>query len=103
METTLYAVFTVFCFPAPAITNKIGTRQAMFWGILGYGALVGASLLYYLDVVGQWAVIAGGGINGVGAALLWTAQVRRMHLSLACLLASCAAVFVAGETDAAVL
>jgi len=28
METTLYAVFTVFCFPAPAITNKIGTRQA---------------------------------------------------------------------------
>jgi hypothetical protein len=39
---------------------------------------VGASLLYYLDVVAQWAVIAGGAVNGVGAALLWTAQGRLM-------------------------
>jgi len=78
METTLYAVFTVSCFPAPAITNKLGPRVTMFLGIMGYAVLVGASLLYYLGLVGQWAVIAGGAVNGVGAALLWTAQGRLM-------------------------
>ena len=36
METTLYAVLAVFCFPAPAITNKLGTRLTMFIGIIGY-------------------------------------------------------------------
>jgi MFS family permease len=78
METTLYAVFTVFCFPAPAICNKLGTRATMFLGILGYAALVATSLLYYLGAVGAWGVVAGGGVNGVGAALLWTAQGRLM-------------------------
>ena len=71
-------MFTIFCFLAPSIVNKIGTRFSMFLGILGYGALVCASLLYYLDVVGQWLVVVGGGMNGAGAALLWTAQGRLM-------------------------
>ena len=78
METTLYAVFTVFCFPAPAICNKLGTRATMFLGVVGYAALVAASLLFYLGVIDSWGVILGGGINGVGAALLWTAQGRLM-------------------------
>jgi hypothetical protein len=36
MATTLYAVFTVACFVAPAIVNVIGTRLSMFIGILCY-------------------------------------------------------------------
>jgi len=78
METTLYAVFTLSCFPAPAVTNKLGPRLSMFLGILGYAALVGASLLFYLGIAGGWVVVAGGAVNGVGAALLWTAQGRLM-------------------------
>ena len=33
MEATLYATFTVCCFLAPPITNKIGTRPSLFLGI----------------------------------------------------------------------
>lgn len=36
MELTLYAVFTVFCFVAPVITNKLGSRRTMFLGVMGY-------------------------------------------------------------------
>ena len=90
MEATLYATFTVFCFLAPPITNKIGTRLALFIGILGYAVLVGCSMGYYLynasdddrddddEGVGGWVIILGGAINGIGAALLWTAQGRLM-------------------------
>ena len=43
MESTLYATFTVACFFAPAVTNKLGSRLTLFIGTLGYGALVAAS------------------------------------------------------------
>jgi hypothetical protein len=76
MESTLYAVFTLGCFVSPAITNVIGPRIALFVGILGYATLVLATLLYYLAVCGSWVVVIGGGLNGLGAALLWTAQVQ---------------------------
>lgn len=75
---SLYATFTVFCFVAPPITNKLGPRRTMFVGVLGYGALVLTSLLRLLNVVGGWGVIVGGVANGVGSALLWTAQGRLM-------------------------
>ena len=78
METALYATFTLFCFVAPAVVNILGPRIAMFLGIMGYATLVGLSLLYYLGSAGQFVVILGGAINGVGAALLWTAQGRLM-------------------------
>uniref|UniRef100_A0A7S2WEB7 Major facilitator superfamily (MFS) profile domain-containing protein n=1 Tax=Rhizochromulina marina TaxID=1034831 RepID=A0A7S2WEB7_9STRA len=78
MEMTLYAVFTVFCFLAPSVTNKLGTRFTMFLGVLGYAALVAASLVYLLGLVGRWLVILGGAVNGVGAAFMWTAQGRLM-------------------------
>merc|ERR1719409_2451156 len=48
MEATLYIVFTIACFPAPSIVNKLGCRLGMFLGILGYASLVAASLLYFL-------------------------------------------------------
>lgn len=77
----IYAVFTVFCFVAPPITNKIGSRETMFVGILGYAVLTGISLIYFesgLDGRLAPLVIIGGGVCGMGAALLWTAQGRLM-------------------------
>jgi len=80
MESTLYATFTLACFVAPAVTNRLGPRLTLFLGALGYAALVAASLL--LAIVGApWCrgvVVLGGGVLGVGAALLWTAQGRLM-------------------------
>ena len=80
METTLYAIFTLACFVAPPVTNRLGTRVTMCLGVLGYGALVGASLLLAIYQA-PWCravVVVGGGVLGVGAALLWTAQGRFM-------------------------
>ena len=80
MESTLYGTFTLSCFFAPAVTNKLGARLTLFLGSLGYATLVAASLL--LAVVGEpWCrpfVVLGGGVLGIGAALLWTAQGRLM-------------------------
>ena len=78
MELTLYAVFTVVCFAAPPVTNMLGAQLTMFIGIVGYAMLVLAALLYNLELVGSWCVIAGGACTGVGAALLWTGQGRLM-------------------------
>ncbi|KAK3281630.1 hypothetical protein CYMTET_10588 [Cymbomonas tetramitiformis] len=76
MALTLYAFFTVFCFVAPAITNKLGCRLTMMLGVVGYGALVASSLAYFNSDTLDWLVIIGGALCGVGAALLWTAQGR---------------------------
>lgn len=77
MELTVYAVFTVFCFVAPPVTNKLGCRVTMFVGIMGYAALVAVSLVYFesgSDKRYEPWVIVGGGLLGIGAAFLWTAQ-----------------------------
>lgn len=79
MGLTLYAVFSVSCFFAPTVTNKIGTRLTMTLGITGYGALVAASLIYSLGLANQWIIVVGGALNGVGAALLWTAGIHDQH------------------------
>ena len=77
---TLYATFTVACFISPTVTNVLGAKNTLALGVLGYGALVAASLLYSLPAFHkEWAkiiVILGGAILGVGAACLWTAQGR---------------------------
>lgn len=73
----VYATFTTACLVAPSVTNKWGSRAVLFWGVLGYAALVGASLVYF--VYGERMssiVVVGGGILGIGAALLWTGQGR---------------------------
>eukprot|EP00977_Amphora_coffeiformis_P027439 scaffold34612_cov165-Amphora_coffeaeformis.AAC.5 len=71
----VYATFTTACLIAPSITNKFGSRVVLFWGVLGYAALVAASLVYFVYGV-ESIVVWGGGILGVGAALLWTGQGR---------------------------
>ena len=78
-EASLYLSFTFFCFLSPAVTNKVGPKMTMFFGCLGYGCLVAASLFYFesgSDTKLNWVVVLGGVMNGVGAALLWTAQGR---------------------------
>lgn len=79
--SALYLTFTVTCLVAPGIINKFGCRLAMFFGVICYGNLVLASLIYFEyggeDV--RWArrlVVAGGAVVGVGASALWTAQGR---------------------------
>ena len=73
--SAVYATFTTACLLAPSITNKFGSRAVLFWGVLGYAALVAASLVYF--VYGTESIVVWGvGILGVGAALLWTGQGR---------------------------
>eukprot|EP01135_Chromosphaera_perkinsii_P008621 Nk52_evm63s1401 gene=Nk52_evmTU63s1401 len=76
MLSTLYGVFTIMSFVAPGIVNKIGTRMAMMLGTLGYACLVVVGLIYFEENYADWLVIVGGGLCGLGAALLWTAQGR---------------------------
>jgi len=77
----IYLVFTIACFISPSITNKLGCKNTMFFGVLGYAGLVLSSLIYFLtdednrpDI--EWLVQLGGCCCGLGAALLWTAQGR---------------------------
>ena len=79
--SAVYLTFTVTCLFAPGIVNKFGVRVAMFVGVLCYGNLVLASLIYfeYGGETVQWSrrlVVAGGAVLGVGASALWTAQGR---------------------------
>ena len=71
----VYATFTITCLIAPSITNKFGSHVVLFWGVLGYAALVAASLVYFVYNV-ESVVVWGGGVLGIGAALLWTGQGR---------------------------
>lgn len=79
--SAVYLTFTVTCLVAPGIINKFGCRLAMFVGVLCYGNLVLASLIYF-EYGGEgvrWArrlVVAGGALLGAGASALWTAQGR---------------------------
>lgn len=79
--SAVYLTFTVTCLVAPGVVNKFGVRVAMFLGVLCYGNLVLASLIYF-EYGGEnvrWArrlVVAGGAVLGVGASALWTAQGR---------------------------
>ena len=79
--SAVYLTFTVTCLFAPGLVNKFGVRVAMFFGVLCYGNLVLASLIYF-EYGGEnvrWArrlVVCGGAVLGVGASALWTAQGR---------------------------
>lgn len=73
--TAVYATFTAGCLVAPSMTNKWGSRVVLFWGVLGYAALVAASLVYFV-YGNESVVIWGGAVLGLGAALLWTGQGR---------------------------
>lgn len=73
--TAVYASFTTACLLAPSMTNKWGSKTVLFLGVLGYAALVTASLVYFVYGI-ESIVVYGGAVLGVGAALLWTAQGR---------------------------
>ena len=79
--SAVYAAFTL-CAPLSAgVINKFGCSASMFLGVLGYAALVLASLIYFLyggETI-LWScrlVVLGGSILGCGASILWTAQGR---------------------------
>jgi hypothetical protein len=77
--SALYLTFTLTCLFSPGIINKWGCRRSMFYGVLGYAALVISSLIYFLYGSTIWTrrlVVMGGVILGCGAAILWTAQGR---------------------------
>ena len=83
---TLYGVFTAACLYAPYVVNRYGAKRSLRFGILGYCALSIATLLFaalgddsaVAKRVTKGAVIFGGALNGLGAAVLWTAQGRFM-------------------------
>ena len=68
--STIYFSFTMSCLASPTIVNKIGCREAMFVGVLGYAFLVLTSLMYFLyggENV-RWArrlVVSGGAVSRV--------------------------------------
>ncbi|KAF8527254.1 hypothetical protein JB92DRAFT_3107789 [Gautieria morchelliformis] len=65
---TLYGLFTLAGFVSGAICNILGPPVALFIGTLGY-ALCRCSL-----VGTKWFLIFAGGLLGLSAALLWSAQ-----------------------------
>eukprot|EP01062_Namystynia_karyoxenos_P062700 TRINITY_DN55577_c0_g1_i1.p1 TRINITY_DN55577_c0_g1~~TRINITY_DN55577_c0_g1_i1.p1 ORF type:complete len:478 (+),score=160.48 TRINITY_DN55577_c0_g1_i1:77-1510(+) len=76
MTLAIYAAFTLCEFVAPAIVNYIGCRSAMCIGILGYGSLVLAGLIYFETGYAPGIVMTSGVLLGLGAGLLWTGQGR---------------------------
>lgn len=73
----LYAVFTAACFVSPGVVNRCGIQRTLFLGAVGYASLSVGAFVYSMLGEPTWArylVIACGGLNGLGAALLWTAQ-----------------------------
>ncbi|KAJ8601234.1 hypothetical protein CTAYLR_003236 [Chrysophaeum taylorii] len=79
--STLYAVFTLSCFGAPGIVNAYGAKRALGLGVFGYAAFSAAALVFAVVGDAGWSralVVGGGALNGLGAAVLWTAQGRLM-------------------------
>lgn len=77
--STLYGVFTLSCFFAPSVVDRVGPKRALSLGVLGYCAFSACAAIY--AALGPWSaplVVAGGAFNGLGAAVLWTAQGRLM-------------------------
>jgi len=71
----LYGCFAAFSLLAPSVCGKLGPRLTLFVGSLGYSVFVVALLLFREGTVRSEAVVVGAAaVNGVGAALLWTAQ-----------------------------
>lgn len=68
----LYGCFAVFSLIAPIVNNTLGSRVTLFLGTLGY--LLYVASLWAYPLTGPTFVVVSGAVNGVGAALLWTAQ-----------------------------
>ncbi|KAK3816728.1 MAG: major facilitator superfamily domain-containing protein [Linnemannia elongata] len=72
-NVALYTCFAIFGLLAGAIHNKLGPKWTIFLGCATY-VLYAGSLLCYNHTKNGAFTIAAGGILGVGAGLLWTAQ-----------------------------
>ncbi|VDB94301.1 unnamed protein product [Peniophora sp. CBMAI 1063] len=69
----LYGCLALMGFFAGGVTNLLGPRITMLLGTLGYILYIGS--LWCFQIQGtRWFVIFAGAIQGVSAALLWSAQ-----------------------------
>ncbi|KAF9140243.1 hypothetical protein BGX30_006813 [Mortierella sp. GBA39] len=72
-NVALYTCFAIFGLLSGAIHNKLGPKWTIFIGCLAYALYVGSLLCYNHTQAGAFT-IASGGILGIGAGMLWTAQ-----------------------------
>ncbi|KAF9908576.1 hypothetical protein EC991_009721 [Linnemannia zychae] len=72
-NVALYTCFAIFGLLSGAIHNKLGPKWTIFIGCLSYVLYAGSLLCYNHTKAGAFT-IASGGILGVGAGMLWTAQ-----------------------------
>jgi len=69
----LYGMFALTGLVSGGINNLLGPRLTLSIGSLGYSLYIG-SLWCYQTQAARWFVIFAGGVLGVSAALLWSAQ-----------------------------
>ena len=76
----LYAMFSVACLFAPAVTNILGPRRTLGVGVLSYVPIPVSTLLFvtYGTDGCRTLVVLAGAISGAGGACMWTAQGRLM-------------------------
>ncbi|EIW52066.1 MFS general substrate transporter [Trametes versicolor FP-101664 SS1] len=72
-QGVLYGLFAVTGLISGGINNLLGPRLTLFLGTLGYAVYVGSLWCYQTRGTG-WFVIFAGAIEGISAALLWSAQ-----------------------------
>jgi MFS family permease len=72
-NVALYTCFAIFGLLSGAIHNKLGPKWTIFIGCAAYMLYAGSLLCYNHTKAGGFT-IAAGGILGVGAGMLWTAQ-----------------------------
>ncbi|KAG0377944.1 MAG: major facilitator superfamily domain-containing protein [Linnemannia gamsii] len=72
-NVALYTCFAIFGLLSGAIHNKLGPKWTIFLGCATYVLYAGSLLSYNHNQNGAFT-IAAGGILGVGAGMLWTAQ-----------------------------
>ncbi|KAF9109395.1 hypothetical protein BGX27_007671 [Mortierella sp. AM989] len=72
-NVALYTCFAIFGLLSGAIHNKLGPKWTIFIGCSTY-VLYAGSLLCYNHTQAGGFTIAAGGILGIGAGMLWTAQ-----------------------------
>ncbi|KAI1302448.1 hypothetical protein EDD11_005614 [Mortierella claussenii] len=72
-NVALYTCFAIFGLLSGAIHNKLGPKWTIFIGCCCYILYAGSLLCYNHTQAGAFTITAGG-ILGVGAGMLWTAQ-----------------------------
>jgi len=64
--TTMFTAFTVASFPIGALTDRIGPKLVLVWGLVLYGA----AILLFAFIKGTWLFFAVRAVEGVGAAAI---------------------------------